>query len=125
MKIMKMIIGAFALLMTSSVFAATLNLNWDSPTARTDNTIMPVDEIATFRIQYGTVSGQYSSTVDINDGTATSASITFLPGGTYYVIVTVIDTFGASSVVSPESSITLPTAPPKPVTNLQLSVGAF
>lgn len=104
--------------------AATLNIDWDKPTHRTDNTILQQSEIQHYRVEYGATSGGYTSSFNV-DGNNTSTSIEGLPGGIYFVIVTVVDTLGAESVVSTEASITLPTAPPKPVTNLRLTVGAL
>ncbi len=124
MKGIKIALGIMLILITTNVFAGTIGVAWTTPTLRDDGTTLPIAQIATFRISYGTTSGTYSSTMDVNDGTATSANITLLPGGTYYVVMSVIDTNGQSSVFNVEQSITLGTAAPKSVTGMTLTVGA-
>lgn len=121
MNIFKIIAASLMILMTSAVTAQTLQVDWTSPVQRTDNTDLTLTDIATFRVSYGTAAGVYSTTVDVNDSNATGTSIEFLPGGTYYVTITVIDTGGRLSVLAPEQSIVLDTAPPKPVTGLTLT----
>lgn len=124
MNIFKIIAASLMILMTSAVTAQTLQVDWTSPVLRTDNTDLALIDIATFRVSYGTAAGVYSTTVDVNDAAATGTSIELLPGGTYYVTITVIDTGGRLSVLAPEQSITLETAPPKPVTGLTLTAPA-
>ncbi len=124
MKGIKLALGMMLILITTNIFAGTIDVTWVTPVARDDGTALLPAEIATFRISYGTTSGTYTSTMDVNSGTATAASITLLPGGTYYVVMSVIDTNGNASIFNAEQSITLGTASPKSVTGMKLTVGA-
>jgi len=123
MKGIKILAVIFAVLIGSVANAATMDVAWTSPTTRTDGTALLPTDIATFRVYYGTATGVYGSQVDVNDGTAVSTSIGLLPGGTYFVVMSVIDTLGQESIMATEATITLGTAPPKTVTGLTVTVG--
>ena len=87
--------------------AASVALSWDAPSLRADNTPLNSEDIAGFRIYYGFEKGVYQDPVAINDPAATQAQISNLPSGTYYVVITTIDTDGRESSWSePELELT-------------------
>jgi len=87
--------------------ASTVKLSWVAPSAREDNSVLVLSDIAGFRIYYGVTPGDYSDTVDIDDHTATQAVLAGLPSGTYYVAVTTVDVDGRESTYSAEVVVTL------------------
>ncbi len=82
-------------------------LSWVAPSAREDNSVLVLSDIAGFRIYYGVTSGDYSNTVDIDDHTATQTVLAGLPSGTYFVTVTAVDVDGRESTYSAEVVITV------------------
>ncbi len=84
------------------VATADINLSWVAPSAREDNTALSLSEISGYRIYYGTASGNYPDSVTINDGSTTSHTITGLAAGTYYLVMTTLDTDGRESTFSTE-----------------------
>ena len=85
---------------------ADINLSWVAPAEREDNSSISLSEIAGYQVFYGKEQGLYSSSITINDGTATGYTFTSLPAGTYYFAVTTIDTEGRESQYSAEIMIT-------------------
>ncbi len=81
---------------------ADAKLSWAAPAEREDNSSILLSEISGYQVFYGTVQGQYTSSVTINDATATSYTLTNLPTGTYYLVMTTLDTEGRESQFSPE-----------------------
>ena len=81
---------------------ADITLSWVAPAEREDNSALSLSAIAGYKIYYGTTQGQYSDSVPINDGTATGYTFTGLPAGTYYFVVTTIDTDRRESQYSSE-----------------------
>jgi Putative Ig domain len=78
-------------------------LSWTAPVTRTDGTPLSLAEIDGYRIHYGTSAGSYPGTVDVNDGSAQSATVNNLPAGTtYHVVMTSYDTSGLESAYSPD-----------------------
>jgi hypothetical protein len=74
-----------------------ISLSWVAPVEREDNTPISMSEIAGYKIYYGTTQGEYTSSIDIADGSAEGYKITGLPSGTYYIVVTTYDTDGRES----------------------------
>ena len=87
--------------------SSSAKLSWVAPSAREDNSVLVLSDIAGFRVYYGTNSGDYSDTVEINDHTATQAVLAGLSSGTYFVVVTAVDTDGRESIYSDEVVITV------------------
>lgn len=81
----------------------TLMLSWTAPTTNEDGT--PLEDLAGYRLYYGTQSGQYSQVVTV--GSFTTAEISDLPAGTYYVTVTAYDIYGNESDFSNEINHTI------------------
>ena len=84
-----------------------VTLSWVAPAEREDNSAILLSEIAGYKIHYGTTQGQYPNSVTVNDGTAEGHTITDLSAGTYYFVVTTLDTDGRESQNSPEVTKTL------------------
>jgi len=94
-------------LSNSSSSPNSAKLSWVAPSAREDNSVLILSEIAGFRIYYGTSSGDYSNTIDIDDHTATQAVMAGIPAGTYFVAVTTVDVDGRESLYSAEVVVTV------------------
>ena len=86
---------------------ADINLSWAAPAAREDNSAISLSEIAGYHVFYGTTQGQYSSRITINDGTAAGYTFIDFHSGTYYFVVTTLDTEGRESQFSSEVVITI------------------
>ena len=82
--------------------AANVSLSWVAPSEREDSTPISLSEIAGYKIYYGTTPGQYTNSVDINDGIAEGYTFKALPLGTYFFVVTTYDAEGRESQYSPE-----------------------
>lgn len=90
---------------TNNLNASDVNLTWVAPAEREDNSALSLSEIAGYKIYYGTVKGQYSSTMTLNDGSAENFILTGLQTGTYYLVVTTVDNEGRESQFSAEVKI--------------------
>ena len=77
-------------------------LNWTAPVARTDGTALSLSEIAGYTVYYGTSTGSHPNRLNVDDGSATSATITDLLLGTYYLAITTRDYEGGESSYSVE-----------------------
>ena len=86
---------------------ADARLSWAAPAEREDNSSIFLSEIAGYQLFYGKVQGHYTSSITINDGTATGYILASLPTGTYYFVMTTLDTEGRESQFSPEIVITV------------------
>lgn len=84
-----------------------LNVSWTAPSEREDNTALSLSEIAGFQVYYGSEVGGYQNQIDINDSSSAQAQVLSIPKGTYYVVVTVIDTDGRESSYSSEVIVTV------------------
>ena len=92
---------------SSSSSSSSPSLSWVAPSEREDGAALSPSEITGFRIYYGTESGNYSNTVDIDDHTATQAVLTGIPSGDVYIVMTTIDADGReSSFSAPEIEVT-------------------
>ena len=79
-----------------------VTLNWTAPVARTDGSPIAMSEIAGFTVHYGTSEGSHPNRLNVDDGSATSATIADLQLGTYYLVVTTRDDAGRESGDSSE-----------------------
>ena len=84
-----------------------LGVNWTAPFEREDVTALSPAEIAGYRLYYGTSSGDYQYQIEVNDGSADQAQVSDIPAGTYYVVVSAVDTDGRESAYSSEVVITV------------------
>lgn len=77
-------------------------LTWTPPDTRADGTALPIDQIDGYKVYYGTTTGNYTNTVDVAGGATTSITISGLAVGTYYIVMTTVDTAGKESAYSSE-----------------------
>ena len=89
------------------VIASAVILAWDAPVARADGSPLLPGEIGGYRVYYGTEEGNYPNRIDVNDGTAVQTTLTSLPPGTYYFVVTTYDIDGRESEFSTVVSKTI------------------
>jgi hypothetical protein len=80
----------------------TVTVSWDVPTERVDDS--PLENLAGFRVYYGTAPGAYTSKLEVNAPRLTSVVISSLPAGTYWFVVTAYDSEGLESVYSEPAS---------------------
>ncbi len=93
----------------SQADAAQATLSWVAPTTHTDGT--PINGLSGYKVYTGTVSGSYSSSLDV--GNVTSYTLSNLNSATtYYFAVTAYDTSGGVSGFSNQVSYTTPQAAP-------------
>jgi hypothetical protein len=96
-----------SLLSVQNAFPTTaIALHWMAPTSNTDGS--PLNNLAGFKIHYGTSSGTYTNSIDV--GYADSYTLSNLPDATYYIAATDYDSLGRESDYSNEvirTSITL------------------
>jgi hypothetical protein len=81
----------------------SIALAWDAATTYSDGS--PITDLAGYKLYYGTTAGSYTSSVDV--GNVTTYTLTQLPAGTYYVVVTVRNTSGSESPHSNQVSKTI------------------
>jgi hypothetical protein len=92
---------------SNSVVAIPNVLSWTAPSQREDSSPLQLSEIAGYKIYYGTTQGVYPNAIDITDGSAVQAEMPTLSAGTYYVVVTTIDTNGRESLYSQEVTLVI------------------
>lgn len=73
------------------------SLSWTAPVIRSDGSPISLAEIDGYRVYYGSTQGNYPDSVDVSDGTATSATISNIPVGEYYIVMTTYDSDGRES----------------------------
>jgi hypothetical protein len=76
------------------------SLSWTAPVIRQDGSPMSLAEIDGYRVYYGSTQGNYPDSVDINDGAATAATVSNVPVGSYYIVMTTYDSGGRESTQS-------------------------
>ena len=87
----------------ASLGSATLS--WSPPTQRIDGT--PLENLAGYRIRYGTAPGSYSNQLQIPNPGITTCVIENLPAGTYYFVAIAYDAAGLESAPSAAVSKTI------------------
>jgi hypothetical protein len=78
--------------------ANSLLLSWAAPTTNEDGS--PLNDLAGYKLHYGTQPGQYSQVVTVGD--YTTAELDELQSGTWYLTVTAYDIYGNESEFSNE-----------------------
>lgn len=95
--------GSTSMTVTAAT-SGTIGLAWDAVTAYADGS--PLTDLAGYKVYYGTAPGSYSSSIDV--GKVTTYTISNLPSGVYYVVVTVRNLSGKESGFSNEVSKSIP-----------------
>lgn len=85
---------------SSPVQTGSLTLQWTAPVTRSDGTPLSLSDIDGYNIYYGTSAGNYLYQIDVADGTAQAATMTDLPVGSYYLVMTTYDVNGLESAYS-------------------------
>ncbi len=85
---------------TSVPAVSNVKLSWVAPSQREDNNPISPAEIAGYKIYYGTTSGNYTKSVQINDNSVYDYTLTGLAKGTYYIVMTTRDSDGRESQYS-------------------------
>ena len=73
-----------------------LTLRWVAPQTRADGSSISLSQISSYRIHYGTAPGSYTRTANVSNG-VTSHTFQGLATGTYYFVVTTVDSTGLES----------------------------
>ncbi|MGW8228053.1 MAG: galactose-binding domain-containing protein [Gammaproteobacteria bacterium] len=94
--------------LAAPVQTGSISLQWSAPVSRADGTPLSLADIDGYHIYYGVSAGDYPNRLDVADGTAQSATITEIPVGTYYIVMTTYDIDGRESIYS---SMVAKTAP--------------
>ncbi len=84
-----------------SVSASSATISWTAPVVRADQTPLSLADIGGYRVYYGASADNYTNSVDVTDGAAVQVTVTNLPSGTYYFVVTAYDVKGRESTYSP------------------------
>ncbi len=100
------------------VDAANISLQWTAPTTNADGTTC--DDLAGYKIHYGTTSGTYIEVIDV--GNVTAYTVESLADGTYYFAATAYDTSGNVSDYSNEVSEEIAVSPSSPVDLLIVTI---
>jgi len=93
-----------AMVNTGTATTGSLALSWSAPVARADGTPLSLADIDGYRIHYGESSGNYTGHFTLPDGTAQNVTLTGLPVGTCYLVMTTYDVDGRESGYSSEVS---------------------
>lgn len=86
---------------------SNLTLAWIAPSERENNQPILLSDIAGYKIYYGNKQGSYNNSVTINNSIAENHTFSTLPTGTYYLVMTTLDTGGRESQFSSEVTITI------------------
>jgi hypothetical protein len=84
---------------------AGITLSWIAPVTRSDGTPLSLADIAGYRIYYGKSARRYSHYVEVADGTVQMVTLTDLPMGTNYLVMTTIDVDSRESKYSEMTSL--------------------
>ncbi|MCU7844590.1 MAG: putative Ig domain-containing protein [Candidatus Thiodiazotropha sp. (ex Monitilora ramsayi)] len=94
-------LGIFGITVDSSVVVTgSMDLRWTAPTTRSDGSALDISEIDGYRIYIGDSNSSLQMELDLNDGSATTATISDKELGTYFVAVTAYDVDGNASSYS-------------------------
>lgn len=84
----------------STTSSGSFSLSWSAPQTRADGSPMSLAEIDGYRVYYGSVPGNYTDSVDVTNGASTSVTVSDVPVGDYYVVITTYDSAGRESAQS-------------------------
>ncbi len=79
-----------------------MTVHWLPPATNEDGS--PLNDLAGYRIYYGTSSGNYSKKIEITGTTTLTYTLNNLPANTYFATVTALDKLGNESQKAPEGS---------------------
>lgn len=85
--------------------SGAVTLTWLSPTQNADGS--PLDDLAGFRVYWGTSEGSYTNSVTLNNPGLTTYVVDQLTPATWYFVATALDASGLESVYSNSTSKTV------------------
>lgn len=80
--------------------SGNITLAWIAPQTNADGS--PLTDLAGYRVRYGTSSGSYSNTVEIDDPHKLNHVLKGLPASTYYLVVAAYNSANIESLASAE-----------------------
>ena len=87
---------------SNQVSFGSATLSWTPPTLNTDGS--PLTDLASYKIYYGNESGNYHTSIQINNNGMTVYVVEYLTSNTYYFVMTAINSSGVESDFSSEAS---------------------
>jgi hypothetical protein len=88
-----------------AVASGSATLSWTPPTTNTNGS--PLTDLAGYRVRWGTTAGNYPNSVTLNNPGLTSYVVGSLVPGTYYFVVTALNSAGVESQYSNMGSKTI------------------
>ena len=89
-----------------AVALGSATLSWDAPTTNTDGS--PLTDLAGYRVRWGNASGSYTGSTTVMNAGITTYVVDNLPNGTWFFVVTAINSADVESAFSNEASKTIP-----------------
>jgi hypothetical protein len=86
--------------------AGSATLTWQPPALNTDGS--PISDLAAFKVYWGTTQGSYSQSTKIANAAARTHTVSGLAKGTWYFVVTALNSQG---IESPHSNVWSKTVP--------------
>jgi fibronectin type 3 domain-containing protein len=86
---------------SNQVSFGSATLSWTPPTQNTDGS--PLTDLASYKIYYGNESGNYHTSIQINNNGMTVYVVKHLTSNTYYFVMTAINSSGVESNFSNEA----------------------
>ena len=97
-------LSAFSIQVSKVVLTGSFSVGWTAPVMRSDGTPLSLADINGYRLYYGTSPGVYADVAEVSDGAATAVTVTGVPLGTRYIVMTTYDAGGRESIYSGEIS---------------------
>ena len=88
-----------------AVAGGSATLTWTPPTTNTNGT--PLTNLAGYRVRWGTAAGNYPNAVTLNNPGLATYVVGNLAPGTYYFVVTALNSSGVESQFSNMASKTI------------------
>jgi len=95
------------------VFTDDVTLTWEAPTQNTDGS--ELTDLAGFKVYWGTSPGSYPNGVTLNNPGLLAYVVDMLAAGTWYFVVTALNSFGGESSPSDVASATIVAPSPTPI----------
>ena len=88
-------LSAFSITVTSTASTGSVTLSWQAPTRNTDGS--PINDLAGYRVHYGTAPGNYTESVQLPSASLTSVVIEDLAPARWYFAVKAYNSAGVES----------------------------
>jgi hypothetical protein len=85
--------------------SGSVALAWTPPTQNDDGSTLT--DLSGYKIHYGTESGNYTETVDVDNAGLSRFELSSLPQGQLFIAMTAVNASGAQSAFSPEVAVTV------------------